>query len=55
MLPAGSLNQAMDGPSVAGDPLLVLVEALVALEPDAAAASSSTAASMSSTGKFRIV
>ena len=32
MLPAGSLNQAISGPPVAGDPLLVLAEAVVALE-----------------------
>ena len=54
MLPAGSLNQAMAGP-VAHDALLVLAEAVEALEPTPRAASASTAASMSSTGKFRIV
>ena len=36
MFPAGSVNQAMNGPAAAEDAALVLVEAVVAGELDAA-------------------
>ena len=56
MLPAGSVNQAIGGPPrIAGDTVVVLTEAVVALERDAPAGQLATAASMSGTGKLRIV
>ncbi len=56
MLPAGSVNQAIGGPSGSRvDPPVVLGEAVVALEPDPPAARLWTVASMSATGKLRIV